>query len=356
MILLADNTELNSLLFQAPGNFFIWNRFLAQLTLQLNCDSSALLVTDLIQPENTHFLFNANIPQEYQQQYENKLNTLDAFNHFISKNPQQVFCNQNLKNNHGNKTKGEFINAEEQNYRFGVSIPCNHSHAFNLLLNRKKMFNDVELHRVTRYLKSIIPSLETALYEEQRLKIDSQLFNYTGVHFDGYIIIDRGLNILFLNPDHSSFIGQLDCVNVSGNRLCVNNPAIEQQLLSLIKKDDKAASIHNQCHSCQITLVPMSSLENLYQWECYKDGFILMFTHENKKNAIIDRLGEIFQLSRCEAICALNFMNTPSIQDIAASTYRSEETIRNHIKRTMQKMDVHNQAELMKKLITLAVL
>ena len=356
MNLLAENTELNSLLLKAPGNFFSWNRFLAQLTLQLNCDSSALLVTDLIQPENTHFLFNANIPQEYQEQYENELNTLDAFNHFISKNPQQVFCNQNLKDSHGNKTNGKFIQAEGQNYRFGVSMPCNHSHSFNLLVNRKKMFNDVELHQVTRYLKSIIPFLETAIYEEQRHKINSQLFNYTGVHFDGYIIIDRGLNILFSNPDYASFIGQMDCVNVSGNRLCVNNPAIEQQLLSLIEHDEKAASIHNQCHSCQITLIPMSSLENLYQWECYKDGFILVFTHENKKNAIIGRLEDIFQLSRCEAICALNFMNTPSIQNIAANTYRSEETIRNHLKRTMQKMDVHNQAELMKKLITLAVL
>jgi DNA-binding CsgD family transcriptional regulator len=356
MNLLAENTELNSLLLKAPGNFFIWDRFLAQLTLQLNCDSSALLVTDLTQPENTHFLFNANIPQEYQEQYENELNTLDAFNHFISKNPQQVFCNQNLKDSHGNKTNGKFIQAEGQNYRFGVSMPCNHSHSFNLLVNRKKMFNDVELHQVTRYLKSIIPFLETAIYEEQRHKINSQLFNYTGVHFAGYIIIDRGLNILFSNPDYPSFIGQMDCVNVSGNRLCVKNPALEQQLLSLIENDDKAASIRNQCHSCQITLIPMSSLENLYQWECYKGGFILVFTHENKKNTIIGRLEDIFQLSRCEAICAHNFMNTPSIQDIAANTYRSEETIRNHIKRTMQKMDVHNQAELMKKLITLAAL
>jgi DNA-binding CsgD family transcriptional regulator len=198
--------------------------------------------------------------------------------------------------------------------------------------------------------------LETAIYEEQRLKINSQLSNYTGAHFDGYIIIDRGLNILFSSPDYLSFIGQVDCVKVSGNRLSVINPVIEQQLLSLIENSDMAASIHNKCHPCQITLIPMSSLENLYRWEYYKDGFILMFTHENKKNAIIDRLGEIFQLSRCEAICALNFMNTPSIQDIAADTYRSEETIRNHIKRTMQKMDVHSQAELMKKLITLAVI
>ncbi|NOR80520.1 MAG: hypothetical protein GQ529_06750 [Methyloprofundus sp.] len=49
-------------------------------------------------------------------------------------------------------------------------------------------------------------------------------------------------------------------------------------------------------------------------------------------------------------------MKTPSIHDVATKTYRSQETVRNHIKHTMQKMDVHNQAELMKKLITLAAL
>ena len=49
-------------------------------------------------------------------------------------------------------------------------------------------------------------------------------------------------------------------------------------------------------------------------------------------------------------------MNTPSIHDIATSTHRSKETIRNHIKRTMQKMKVHSQAELMKKLVTLAAI
>ncbi|MCU7832899.1 MAG: LuxR C-terminal-related transcriptional regulator [gamma proteobacterium symbiont of Lucinoma myriamae] len=170
------------------------------------------------------------------------------------------------------------------------------------------------------------------------------------------IIFRRSILHFQVDWVYSSFIGQLDCVTASENQLTVKNPAIKQQLLSLIENGDKAAAIQNQCTSCQITLIPISSLENLYQWECYKDGFILTFTHENKKNTAIERLEEIYQLSRCEAVCALHFMKTPSIHDIAINTYRSQETIRNHIKHTMQKMDVHNQAELMKKLITLTAI
>ncbi|MCK5649698.1 MAG: hypothetical protein KAI22_12555, partial [Gammaproteobacteria bacterium] len=188
MILFTENADLNSLLLNAPGNVLTWNRFLTQLTLQLNCDSSALLITDLLKPENTHFLFNDNISQDYQEQYEKKLNKLDAFNYYISKNPQQVFCNQNVEDNQSKKVKGNFIQPDGQDYRFGVSIPCSNNHSFNLLVNRRKVFNDVELHQVTQCVQSLIPFLDAAMHEEQRLKINSQLFYFTGVHFDGYII------------------------------------------------------------------------------------------------------------------------------------------------------------------------
>jgi DNA-binding CsgD family transcriptional regulator len=353
---IADGVDLKSILANAPGNPLIWNRFLAELTRQLNCDSSALLITDFIERENTHFLFSSHIPQNYQEQYKNTLNRLDLFNYFISKTPHQVFCNQTLKDACIEEVKNGFIPPCGQNYRFGLSIPCTHNHSLNLLVNRKEAFNDEERQRVTRALQSITSSLDEAIHAEQRHKISSQLIHTIGDYFDGYIIVDHKLNILLFDPVYTSIISQLDCVKISESRFGMKNPAIEQRLLSLIKNNQEATSIHNQCHSCQITLIPISSLKNLYPWECFKDGFILTFTHDKEKNPAIDRLTEIYHLSRCEAICALHFMKTPSIPDIARHTYRSPETVRNHIKHTMQKMDVHSQAELMKKLITLVAL
>ena len=352
----ANCVDLNLILDNVPGNPLIWNQFLTDLTQQLNCDSCALLVTDLIKRKNTHFLFSANIPEKYQQQYENKLNRLDTFNYFISNNPKEIFCNHTLEGTYLDESQSNFMSPYEQKYRFGVSIPCNQNHALSLLINRKEPFNAEERQHVTQILDTLLPSLEKAIHEEQRHKINSQLLHYIGDHFDGYLIIDHKLNILFSDPVYTSIISQLDCVKISNNQVKMKNPVIEQRLLSLIEKNQQAASIHNQCHSCQITLIPISSLENLYQWECYKDGFILTFTHDKEKNPTFDRLTEIYQLSRCEAVCALHFMKTPSIPDVATNTYRSQETVRNHIKHTMQKMDVHNQAELMKKLITLAAL
>ena len=97
MNLLVEQTELTSLLQNSSGNIFVWQRFLEQVAVRLNCDSSALLVTDLAQPENTRFLFTANTSEEHQERYETELTNLDAFNQFISNNPLEVFCNQNLK-------------------------------------------------------------------------------------------------------------------------------------------------------------------------------------------------------------------------------------------------------------------
>lgn len=355
MTQIYDGLALKLLLAYAPGQPLVWDRFLNELILQLPCDSSALLVTDLIDNGNTHFLFSTHIQSEYQELYENKYNKLDYFNHFISKNPHRVFYNQTIKDIHKKEVNIDFIPPSEQHYSFGLSIPCNHKYALSLLINRKKVFSEKEQERVIQILQNIIPSLEDAMHGEQRHKINSQLFHYLGGHFDGYIIVDHKLNIIFSEPIFLSIIRQMDCIKISENRFGMDSPAIEKRLLSLIENNQEA-TIHNQCHSCQIKLIPISSLRNLYQWECFKDGFILAFTHDKEKNSVLDRLTEIYHLSRCEAVCALHFMNTPSIPEIAAHTFRSQETVRNHIKHAMQKMDVHSQAELMKKLITLASL
>jgi len=347
---------LHSFLANAPGNPLIWHRFLAELTLQLNCDSSALLVTNLLKWKNTHFLFSTDISEEYQEKYDKGLNEQDDFNFYISKKPRKVFCNQNLEYASGDKVGATFIPPREQKYCFGVSIPCNKEHSLNLLIYRKKVFNAEEQSQITRVLDSLIPALEKAMHQESQIKINSQLTECIGRHFDEYLIVDRELNILFADPVYISIISQLDCVNISSDRFGMKNTEIQQRLFSHIEKNEGMASIHKQCHSCQITLIPVAHLKNLYQWECFKDSFVLTFTHDKAKNPTLERLRKIHQLSQCEATCAMHFMQTPSINEIAENLCRSQDTVRNHMKHIMQKMEVHSQAELMKKLITLHAL
>jgi DNA-binding CsgD family transcriptional regulator len=349
---LGEVADLCSILASAPGHPLFWNRFLNELVRQLACDSSAMLITDLNRVENTRFLFGVHISSEDREKYESKLNVSDAFNLYVSENPGRVFYNQLLNDDF---KVGEVL-PEGQCYRFGVAIACNRHYALSLLLQRKSGFDEEEQAGISDVLYGLMPSLDEAIHAEQRHKISSQLAHHLGSRIDGYIIVDCQLNIIFSEPIFKTIISQMDCVKISGNRFGMTVSTIEQRLLALIERNEGMKSLHNQCRSCQITLIPISDLKNLYQWECYKDCFVLTFAHERDKNPAIDRLIEIYHLSRCEAICAIHFMNTPSIADIATSTFRSQETVRNHIKHTMQKMDVHSQAELMKKLITIAAL
>lgn len=353
---LSDCGYLRAILADAPGHPLLWNRFLAALAEQLHFGSCALLVNDLNDGSKTRFLFTANISLEYQEQYENRLNRLDRFNHFIYRNPGHVFYNQKLDAMNLADTDDRSVAPDKQSHRFGVAIPCNQNHSLSLLLYRKSAVNAQEQRSISQVLLNTLPSLDQAIHKDQRQKINNQLLHHLGDPFDGYIVVDKNLNILFSDPVYTAIISQFECVKITENRFGMASPVIEQRLLSLMQTKADSASIHNQCHACRLTLIPINRLKNLYQWECFKEGFIITFTHDSGKNPALDRLMDIYRLSRCEAICALHFMKTPAIADIASNTYRSQETVRNHIKHVMRKMNVHSQAELMKKLISLATI
>jgi len=347
----SNHSNLIETLRNAPGNTVIWDKFLARLAKLTKSDSCFILITNQTQREKTHFLFSFNIPKEQLKQYVNEFNRVDTFNYLLTKQPRQVFCNQPLIATE----KCENIEVAGFQHRLGFAIPCNSHHSLNLCINRIQAFSLIEQQHITQLLQSIIKPLEDAIRADLQQKIYSQILNNTQNHIDGYLIIDSTLNILFADSLYTSVIDRFHCININADTISFHNPQIRQHLAFLIA-NNKVASIHNQCDTCLITLIPVSTLDNLYDWECFKEGFILTFTHDKTNNPIIERLTNIHNLSRCEALCALDFLQTPSIAEIAETSSRSEATIRNHIKHIMQKMEVHNQAALMKKLLTLAVL
>jgi len=353
---ISDGAYLHAILANAPGHPQLWNRFLAALIKQLACDSCALLINNLLRSSSSRFLYCANIPIEYREQYENQLNKLDHFNRLICRNPLRVFYNQTPAETYQESVNDPAFSCDGQNHRFGVAIPCNQNHALSLLLNYRSIAGHQQCQRIIATLKNTLPALEEAIHKDHRHKINSQLRHHLGTPFDSYVIVDQNLNILFSDPVYTAIISQFDCVNITENRFGLTSPIMDQRVRALMQNKQEAASIHNQCHSCRLALIPINRLKNLYQWECFQEGFIIAFTHDGEKDPALARLMDIYRLSRCEAICALHFMKTPAIADIAASTYRSQETVRNHLKHVMRKMHVHSQAELMKTLISLAIL
>lgn len=347
---------LINLLREAPGNPVIWDKFLAQLTNQLNCDVSSLSINSLINRDKTHFLFHFNINSKQLEPYEGHYTRLDLFNFFIGKNPRQVFCNQDSAFEAFNAmTEEKHVIANKFPYCIGFSIPCNH-HFLSLNISRNRPFSVHELQRYTRVLQAIINPLEEAIHDEQQQKIYSQLIHQCHLPFDGYLIIDQHLNIVLRDPVYNIMFTTLDCLDIYKNQLSINDNALKYALLAQIITPREQFEAPHVCTNCRIGLLPVKALDNLYSWECFKDDFILTFSSTKYQDSTLTRLMTIHQLSKSEGLCALHFINTPSIAGIADEINRSQDTVRNHIKRIMQKMRVHNQAALMKKLITLASL
>ncbi|BCG65488.1 MAG: hypothetical protein methR_P3327 [Methyloprofundus sp.] len=346
-------SEIEDILASTAGNPVLWGKFFERLTELAECDSGYILVTDLMHREKTHFLFSHNISQQQQDLYVSKFNTLDIFNYLLSQSPRQVFCSQLAHYT----AISEDIDVDDSGfqYRCGFAIPCNSHHSLNLCVNRRGAFSEQDLQYICELLLAIVTPLEDAIRADLQQKIYSQILPYTHNHIDSYVIIDQALNILFSDSTCIAIIDKFHCISISGQHIMFNNHDVQQHL-TLLMSNNESASVHNVCDTCMITLVPVTSLDNLYDWECFKEGFILVFTHDTQKNPMIERLINIHKLSRCEALCALDFMQTSSIVDIATNNCRSENTVRNHIKRVMHKMGVHNQAALMKKLISLAAL
>ncbi len=352
----SSYSDLNEILTNAPGNPFIWDKFLCRLAELSACRRSYLLMSDLIHKENTHFLFKFNLPEKLQKLTINNFNEADTFNNLMVKNPCQVICSQNSATHiTAAHADNDFHNPVNLQYHFGFSIPYNTHHTLTLCVNRSQPFSNEEQDQIRILLFSIIIPFQTAIKAELEHKIHSQILLHTHDHFDSYVIVNPSLNILFSDAVFSTVIGKFKCVTLKNKTIEFNESAITEQVFELMQQNE-IASINHGTDMCQVTIIPVSALDNLYGWECFQDSYILAFTYNKENNPVVKRLINIHKLSKCEALCALDFMQTPSIIEIAENTCRSQDTIRNHIKHIMHKMNVHNQAALMKKLVSLTAL
>ncbi|MFA6163812.1 MAG: LuxR C-terminal-related transcriptional regulator [Methylobacter sp.] len=348
---------INEILSKAPGNPVLWQLFLAELAGAMQCDSGFLSIADLGRDGGVHYLYGYNVVPEQQLCFEQNLRQVGSFDASVAKQPFRVFCSNTLNETFRRDAGGTEPNAAGEHYRFGVSLPLNRRYAHYLYLHGSRTIAEPELQVCLHRLQALVPELQHALQKEQWLSLYSQIMLLTGKHVAAYIIVDRALNVLFSDPVFNRIIADMDCVEIRGKRLAFLNKTTEQCVLELMAGIGcDTVTTQDQCASCAITVIPARALDNLYAWEFYKKGVALTFTSGHENSPTLVRLMTLYNLTNCEALCALQFIATPSIPEIADGSHRSTETIRNHLKSIMQKLDVHNQGALMKKLLAIAAL
>ncbi|MEC4748873.1 hypothetical protein [Methylomicrobium sp. Wu6] len=352
---------IKEILSKAPGNPVLWHLFLSELTGSMECDSGFLSIVDLGHGGGVHHLYDYNTTPKQQCYFERNLRKAGSFDAKVAKHPYKVFSSNTM--NGTLRTEGDGDGTEPNTIgahcRFGVSFPLNSRFAYFVYLNgsRPVSESELELEDHVNRLQALVPSLQNALRKEQWISLYHQITLLTGKHVAAYIIVDRALNVLFFDPVFNRIIEDMDCVEIRDKCLAFLNKTAEQRILALMAGIDyDTVTMHNPCASLDITVIPGRALDNLYAWEFYKKGVALTFTSCHENNPTLVRLMVIYSLTKGEALCALQFIATPSIPDIASGTHRSTETVRNHIKSIMHKLDVHNQGALMKKLLAIAAL
>jgi DNA-binding CsgD family transcriptional regulator len=341
---------------KAPGNPVLWRLFLAELADAMQCDSGFLSIKDLGRDGGVHHLYDYNVTPEQQRCFERNIRKAGSFDANVAKHPYQVFCSNTLN---GTFRSGDGGGSDEvgEHCRFGVSVHLNRRYAYCIYLNGSRPPTEPELQACVHRLQALVPMLQNALQKEQWLSLYSQIKLLTGKHVAAYLIVDRSLNVLFSDPVFNRIIADMDCVEIRDKRLAFLSKIIERRVLALMAEISCGTVMtQNQCSSCAITVIPARALDNFYAWEFYKKGVVLTFSSSHENSLALARLMALYNLTKYEALCALHFIATPSISGIATVSHRSTETVRNHIKSIMQKLDVHNQGALMKKLLAIAAL
>ena len=342
---------------KAPGNPVLWHLFLAELAGVMQCDSGFLSIADLGRSGGVHHLYHYNVAPEQHSCFERNFRKAGEFDASVTKHPYRVFCSNTLNATFRPDDGGTGLDGVGGHCRFGVSLPLNRRYAYCMVLNGNRPAAEPELQACVHRLQALVPLLQNALQKEQWLSLYSQITLLTGKHVAAYIIVDRMLNVLFSDPVFNRIIADMECVEIRDKRLVFLNKTTEQRVLALMAGIDyDTVTMQNQCTSCDITVIPARALSNLYAWEFYRKGVVLTFSSGHENSPTLVRLMALYNLTKGEALCALHFIATPSIPEIAAGTHRSTETVRNHIKSIMQKLDVHNQGALMKKLLAIAAL
>lgn len=345
------------ILSKAPGNPVLWQLFLAELTGAMQCDGGFLSIADHSLGGGFHHLYRHNITPEQLRGFEKNFRKAGSFYASVAQQPYRIFCSALADRIFRHDKDIPESDVIGKHYHFGVCLPLSKRYSHCMFLNGSRPTAETELQDLMQRLQALVSPMQNALQKEQWFCLYSQITLLTGKHVAAYIIVDRAMNVLFSDPVFNRIIADMGCIEMQGKRLAFLNKTTEQRILALVKGIDcDTVTMQNPCASWDIMVIPARALNNLYAWEFYKKGVMPAFAGAHHNNPMLVRLMALYNLTKGEALYALQFIATPSISDIAAVTHRSTETVRNHIKSIMHKLDVHNQGALMKKLLAIATL
>lgn len=207
-----------------------------------------------------------------------------------------------------------------------------------------------------RQVALVLPHLQRALSLRQRVAAMSQTHAATLQVLDrldtGVLIMDRSCFILQASAMAETLLHENSELGVVAGRLSLASSILHDKLLSMVRaaidmargklaKAGSALSIpraHRLPLALEVAPLRPSCLE--------QRPAVLIFIRDPEAPITVERLRELFGLTRTEAAVAAALGRGSSLEDIAAWMGIGLATVRSHLKRILAKTGTHRQAEV----------
>ena len=166
----------------------------------------------------------------------------------------------------------------------------------------------------------------------------------------GVVLLSRIGAIQFVNARGRRMLDSELPVDVSGNRLCLQSPALQSRLECFLHakdttQDTLALRLPIAAESATVTLL----LNRMTPGKDRSVGFLgFLFDQDTAPARDPTLLREFYALTACEAEVAGRLYNGLTVKEIADDLCLSIHTVRAHLKHIFKKCGVHSQAELVR--------
>lgn len=348
----GQEQNLRDLIAQLPSSPTLWNTLLREAVWATECASGVLLITDLRNGGNNHSEHVHNVPLEHKQIYESHFNAIDRFNEMLALQPDTVMCTDQLPMERCNEeVEGDFMAPLGYGHRLGVSIACNQRYSINLYLNRDAAFSEAEQVRGSALLGGLVKPLRAALEAERRQAFARALFLESGMldDFVGFAIVDQSRRVMHKEQAFGLAVEGLPELELRGGRLTFQATDLEASYHKTLRgRGSETVHLSNGEQAFELLMLPSRMLTGLLPWERPVEGVLLALYGLERRRFVTSRFRSVYGLTPAETELVINFARKPDLNRLSQSMHRSRETLRNHLKRAMAKLDIHSQAELVR--------
>ncbi|MEJ5166715.1 MAG: helix-turn-helix transcriptional regulator [Thermoanaerobaculia bacterium] len=345
-----------------------WENFLSNFSKKLDLDGAALLIfyQDSFRYEN---FFSFGLNKNFFQNFEKILKNNSLLFNSLKSLPEGKIVDKNEefqgKNLEFQEFFEKFLLEGEKVYIFisGILNNCKE----NLILigfkkgNKKPLIQKEKdlIEKIIPYIKVVYQYCIRIQKRDCYLDILKRAIEFEG---KGIIIIDKNLNVIFLNKIAEAILSSKEGLEITKYGLEINDPVFSIHFKKSLKKifnsendvkEDFIFAIPKKDKTIPVVVQVIPISEKLYVKENQRYALIILYDASYYPTPDPEFLTRVFRFTSQEKNIAILLTKGMDLKEISEELKISLHTVRTHLKHIYSKTNTARQAELMKLLLSL---